>query len=202
MGQEEKVAARIAGKHAEGKVLLETDEILFRGEPRLRIPLSAVKEVAAGPDGLHVRWTGGDAHFALAPNVAARWAKRIANPPTLLDKLGIKSGQRVLLVGSLDKDFARALKQAGADVAATARPDNDVIFVEASSRADLVRLVEVQKHLKRDGAVWVIRPKGVQTITEADVMAEGKKAGLVDVKVARFSESHTAEKFVIPIARR
>jgi hypothetical protein len=33
-------------------------------------------------------------------------------------------------------------------------------------------------------------------------MAAGKAAGLVDVKVVRFSETHTAEKFVIPKSRR
>ena len=31
-----------------------------------------------------------------------------------------------------------------------------------------------------------------------DDLAAGKKAGLVDVKVVSFSETHTAEKFVIP----
>ncbi len=33
-------------------------------------------------------------------------------------------------------------------------------------------------------------------------MAAGKRAGLVDVKVVSFSETVTAEKFVIPMARR
>lgn len=33
-------------------------------------------------------------------------------------------------------------------------------------------------------------------------MAAGKEAGLVDIKVVRFSETHTALKFVIPLARR
>jgi hypothetical protein len=33
-------------------------------------------------------------------------------------------------------------------------------------------------------------------------MAAGKAAGLVDVKVVRFSETHTAEKFVRPVATR
>ncbi|PYR70118.1 MAG: hypothetical protein DMF88_03745 [Acidobacteria bacterium] len=51
-------------------------------------------------------------------------------------------------------------------------------------------------------AIWVIRPKGSQQISESDVMKAGKAAGLVDVKVARFSETHTAEKFVIPVSRR
>jgi hypothetical protein len=48
----------------------------------------------------------------------------------------------------------------------------------------------------------VVRPKGRTEITEDDVMKAGKAAGLVDVKVVRFSETHTAEKFVIPLSRR
>jgi hypothetical protein len=48
----------------------------------------------------------------------------------------------------------------------------------------------------------VIRPKGVTQITEADVLTAGKAAGLVDTKVARFSDTHTAEKLVIPKERR
>ena len=30
-------------------------------------------------------------------------------------------------------------------------------------------------------------------------MSAGKRAGLVDVKVVSFSDTHTAEKFVIPV---
>ena len=48
----------------------------------------------------------------------------------------------------------------------------------------------------------MIRPKGTKAITEAATMAAGKAAGLVDVKVVKFSETHTAEKFVIPVAAR
>jgi len=33
-------------------------------------------------------------------------------------------------------------------------------------------------------------------------MAKAKEAGLVDVKVASYSETHTAEKLVIPVAKR
>jgi hypothetical protein len=49
-----------------------------------------------------------------------------------------------------------------------------------------------------DGAVWVSRPMGSDRISENDVMAAGREAGLYDVKVVRFSDTHTAEKFVIP----
>jgi hypothetical protein len=47
-----------------------------------------------------------------------------------------------------------------------------------------------------------VRPKGVPEISEKDVMDRGRAAGLVDVKVCAFSATHTAEKLVIPKARR
>jgi hypothetical protein len=56
--------------------------------------------------------------------------------------------------------------------------------------------------LKSNGAIWVIRPKGRTEISQGAVMAAGKRAGLVDVKVVRFSPTHTAEKYVIPVAAR
>ena len=33
-------------------------------------------------------------------------------------------------------------------------------------------------------------------------MKAGKAAGLVDVKVVRLSDTHTAEKYVIPVSKR
>jgi hypothetical protein len=48
----------------------------------------------------------------------------------------------------------------------------------------------------------VVAPRGSRDVREADVLAGGKSAGLVDVKVVRFSQTHTAHKFVIPVSRR
>ena len=51
-------------------------------------------------------------------------------------------------------------------------------------------------------ALWVVYPKGKKEITENEVLAAGRKAGLKDVKVVGFSPTHTALKFVIPLDRR
>ena len=131
------------------------------------------------------------------------YVRKGASAPTpLLDKLGIKPGQRILVVGSIDKGFIAAMRAAGADVASRKRTENDLIFVDTPERGALWQLGQLQEHLKRDGAIWTIRPRGVKQITERDVMEAAKLAGLVDVKVARFSETHTAEKLVIPMAQR
>ena len=52
------------------------------------------------------------------------------------------------------------------------------------------------------GMHWTLRPKGTKDLTEAEMMRAGQEAGLVDVKVVSFSDLLTAEKFVIPVAKR
>jgi len=76
------------------------------------------------------------------------------------------------------------------------------IFFGATTASDLERLETLKTMMKPNAALWVIRPKGRPEISEMVVMAAGSAAGLVDVKVVRFSSTHTAEKFVIPLSKR
>ncbi len=112
------------------------------------------------------------------------------------EKLGLRPGHTALVVGIADPHFIAELQQHGVRISSTA--PSDLIFCGVESRAALSALPGLAKRMKRDGALWTIRPKGSPHVSEADVMKAGKAAGLVDVKVVRFSETHTAEKFVIP----
>ena len=202
VGAEAKCTATISGKKTSGKALLETDELVFRGEDlRLTIPYKSVSSIDAKDGVLHIAWLSGVTSFELGPS-AVKWADRIRNPPSRIDKLDVKPGQFVLFVGVRDATLRDEIETRGATVLARGTEPVDAIFIAANQRADLERLVTVQKFLKRNGAIWVIRPKASPDISESDVMAAGKKAGLVDVKVARFSDTHTAEKFVIPVSKR
>ena len=73
-----------------------------------------------------------------------------------------------------------------------------------SRRAPILgRLAALSQALQPAGALWVVRRKGQGApVTEAESMAAGKAAGLVDTKVVGFSETHTAERYVIPVAAR
>ena len=95
------------------------------------------------------------------------------------------------------------MRSAAAEViVGRAAKDSDAIFFGAIDAKELVRLAVLKTAMKQNGALWVIRPKGRPEISERAVMAAGKAAGLVDVKVVSFSPTHTAEKFVIPVADR
>jgi hypothetical protein len=202
MGQEVVGSAEIKGRTIKGKALLETDEILFRGDERLRIPLAEIQKVSADDGRLVVRHKGGTVTFHLGP-AASRWADRIRNPPTLVDKLGVKQGQRVGLLALDDPSFVSQLVERGADVGrGRLRKASDLIFLGVQRPRDLDRLDSLEASLTRDGAIWVVYPKGRSDPSEVDVIEAGKAAGFVDVKVARFSDTHTALKFMIPKARR
>ena len=202
MGAEAKCTLTVGRTRAEGKALLETDALVFRGpETRLSIPYRQMSSVDAKDGVLRVKYAAGAASFELGP-AAAKWADKIRNPPSRADKLGIKPGQRVLIAGVEDAALRTELEARGAEVVTRRAADLDLVFYAANDRAALESLRALQKNLKSNGAIWVVRPKGSAAISEADVMKAGKAAGLVDVKVVRFSDTHTAEKFVIPVKNR
>jgi hypothetical protein len=122
---------------------------------------------------------------------------------TRIEKLGVKTGSDVLLLGiETDKGFMKELRTAGAAVRTSGREPADMIFAMFGHRDDLRRLPPLVARLKTDGVLWTLRPKGSKELTEAEMMGAGQGAGLVDVKVVSFSDVLTAEKFVIPLAKR
>ena len=120
----------------------------------------------------------------------------------LLDKLGVKPGHRIAVIGRFDADFVEQLRARGASVSRRAIRDADHIYLAAATAADLSKISPLKKGLRKDGSFWVVRPKGVKTITETGTQQAGLDAGLVDVKVVSFSPTHTAEKFVYRLADR
>lgn len=202
MGDEVRCTARLGRQRSEGRALLETDDVIFRGDFRAKVPLRSITAVEARDGTLRLSWPEGSLVLELGAR-AERWAERIRSPRSLLDKLGIKGEHSVSVLGIKDAEFLEQLRARAASVTqGKVAKGSNVVFYGASTVAALDKLPSLAAAMARDGAIWVIRPKGGKDITEASVMAAGKAAGLVDVKVVRFSETHTAEKLVIPVAAR
>jgi hypothetical protein len=129
--------------------------------------------------------------------------ERVYTTP-LLDKLGVKPGCRVAIVGVDDEAFRSELAERTHDVTDDRpKPDTDLIFLAADSIGDLMRLRELRRSLRPNGAIWVVSRKGkAATLRDVDVIDAAKAANLVDNKVASFSPSHTALRLVIPVALR
>jgi hypothetical protein len=204
MGYDASCMLTCEGKTSRGTAWLEHKDLVFRGPTRLAIPLASITSATARDGALHVRFGDRSAIFAIG-GAAEKWAARIMNPPSRLDKLGVKAGMSISAIAIGDAVFLDEVERRGAKLIrsapAASRPA-DQIFYGANHRDALVRLAALSKVIQPNGAIWVVRPKGRAEITETDTMAAGKRAGLVDVKVVSFSDTHTAEKFVIPVARR
>lgn len=122
----------------------------------------------------------------------------------LLDKLGVRPGMRVSLLDVRDDPFTADLRaRTGGDVTeGEPQPESDMIFVAVDGPGDLQRLAALKGAIRSDGAVWAVFRKGRKDFNENHVLAGGLAAGLVDVKVVRFSETHSALKFVIRKSER
>lgn len=204
MGREATCTVRVGRKTATGKALLETRELIFRGDGlRLKIPFAEIRAVAVRRGTLSVRGPDGEVRLELGAEAAA-WAGKIKSPPSRLDKLGVKPGLKVSLVGGLEPAFIEELRARTEDVSqGRPRSGSDLLFYAVEAPADLERLAGLKKSLQPAGALWVVRAKGpAAKVSESAVMAAGKAAGLVDTKVVAFSATHTAERLVIPVARR
>jgi hypothetical protein len=202
VGSEQLCTVRTEGKTSKGKVLLETSEIIFRGDFRLKIPLASLQSTIAKDGELRLKWDGGSAILELGDS-AAKWADKILHPKSTAEKLGIKPGLTVSVRGIRDAGFIREVRASAKAVSNTKLlPESDLIFVGASESADLGEVGGLLPSLAKSGALWIVYLKGKQEITEGQVLAAGRAAGLVDVKVVKFSETHTALKFVWPKAAR
>jgi hypothetical protein len=204
MGLEATCEVRHGRQVSSGKARLEEKELLFRADSadfRLKIPLSAAR-AEAKRGALRVEWPEGVATFALGRD-AEKWALRIRSPRGLLDKLGVEPGARVAVIGIDDAEFLRQLALRTTDLSeGRARKESDVIVVGMTKKADLHRLETLRASIKSGGAIWVVWPKGRKELREDDVRAFGTSVGLVDVKVAAFSATHSALKLVIPLRLR
>jgi hypothetical protein len=210
MGSELPCRATMGDRSGAGKALLETNELVFRGDKkdfRFRIAFEDIKKVVALGDRLVIDGPKVHAVLELGAKYAARWAEKIKNPPTRLDKLGIAEGTKMCVVGVDDPQFRSEVEARGAKATWGKLVDGvELVFFGVEKGSELPRLGKMKESLAPAGGVWVVRPKGAAAsaagVGEAEVRAAAKAAGLVDVKVCAFSATHTADKYVIPVAKR
>jgi hypothetical protein len=189
VGQECDCKVDFGGRTFEGRALLETSELIFRGETRLKIAFKDMSAIEASDGRLLISFPQGKAVFHLGDR-AGKWAHKILHPPSRMDKLGVQAGSRLRWIGAPDPAFRREAEERGA---AFVRSNPDIAFVCAPNARELAEIDRLPP-----GPVWIVYPKGKAELREIDVLNAGRAAGLVDIKVASFSATQTALKFVPP----
>ncbi len=142
---------------------------------------------------------------------------------SVVEKLGVKSGLKVWVVGGGDYLLPRLSEVVGEegkllhyeewrdfDRDASSLGEVDVFLFWVGKKPVLELFFrEVRPFLKSTGAIWVglVKKKfrkgdGGDSLGEFDVLRAGRDAGYVDVKVVSLSDSEYALKFVIPVSER
>jgi hypothetical protein len=191
MGKEAICRVRHGGMEWTGKAHLEEDQITVRGDHRVVAPLK--REASTEGGWLRIPTALGNLEIELGDE-AGKWAAAIQNPRTLIDKLGLKPGQQIAALHFTDVSWLGDLPHD-----ATILGSNyDAILLLAETAQDLDEVVELLPNLAERGMLWIIFPKAVKVISDANVFAAGKAAGLVDIKTCRFDARLTGLKFVRP----
>jgi hypothetical protein len=196
MGREARAWGQLSDGESDGKLLWEPPKLIFRGAVRGIYQGHALRGIRAEGDDIVL---SDGTRFSLDPGQAEKWVHAILNPPTRLDKLGVKPGMTVVVDGVDDEAF---LEELAGRVEAEIGPgedfeDVDLLFLAADDLGQLDRLEDLQGALAEKGAIWVVSQKGkAAPLKDVDVMASARGVGLVDTKVCAFSKTHTALRFV------
>lgn len=202
MGAEAKATLKIGRQSYEGIALLETDELRFRGDTRMRIALRDVSAVSAKDGTLRIEHANGVASLVIG-DAAEAWAEKIRSPRTLADKLGVKRGMQVAVIDVEDAEVLLDLAAKGAELVMGSVPqDAPMVLVRVVRPSQLAALSAMTSRIARNGAIWVVHPRGDASVADTVIFAAARDAGLTYTKVVRFSELDTAEKLVIPRTAR
>ena len=103
-----------------------------------------------------------------------------------------------------DASFLKMLRERTSDIVmGKQRRPCDIVFMRARDGRDLARLAEIKTWIEPNGAIWVIRQKGPGSpLRDTDLIEAGLAAGLVDNKIASFSDTEGAMRFVFRLRDR
>jgi hypothetical protein len=182
-------------------VHLDTRALQVSGRPRIEVRFAEIERVEVAGGGLRLSTPRG-LLVIQAGEQAQAWAEKIRTPAPRAKKLGLKAGASVALSGLADPLLAAEVESAGAQLVAL-KAGVDLVFFGVQTADELARLPALAQRLAPAGALWVVRTKGRgASVSEQAVRAAARGAGLVDVKVVAFSDTQSADKFVIPLAER
>ncbi|HEY4307013.1 MAG TPA: hypothetical protein VGM82_21255 [Gemmatimonadaceae bacterium] len=184
-------------------VLLETDDLIVRGDARVKVPRLSITKVGARAGVVTIVSPAATVSLTLG-DAAAKWQKKLEEAPKqLIDKLDVKPDAKVWL---WHIDDAMLTEQVNARTmnASSGRSASscDMVFVQVNSDAELDRIDRAAKAIVVNGAIWVVHPKGKTGVRDTAIFARGKALGLTYTKVARVSATLSAEKLVWPRASR
>jgi len=197
MGREAICDCTFDGTTTKVKALLESEELVLRGDIRLRAPLHALHHVRVESESLCFNLDKGPIRLDLGAAAAKSWAKKIKSPPpSLAAKLGI-TGKTLRTIGPISD---RALDSALGSAALISGRNPDLILAYVDTPESLAAtLREAKAQLARSIPIWLVYRKGPgHPLNESAIRTTLRANGLMDTKVASVSPELTALRFNLP----
>jgi ethanolamine utilization microcompartment shell protein EutS len=196
VGREARCECRWPGGSGEVKALLEATEIILRGSLRRTLAIADLSDVRVDGDDLVFSAGEDRIELTLGSAIAAKWAKKVAEPPpTLAQKLGIAADAKAYVIGTVTvAEVAQALDGALTAVIA----DAAVALAVVGTQADLEHALAL--HQAKLGAIplWVVHRKGPKAISgDAAVRVHLRGNGYVDTKSCAVSPEYSATRYSV-----
>lgn len=195
MGRETNCKCDWAGTIGNVKVLLESTELIVRGDIRRRVPIHSLRSVEAKSGRLIFNSDGDKVQLFLGAPIAEKWVEAIKKPPpSLARKLGITDKIVVRVIGNVtDEALNEALRESSQ--ISEKNPDLIVACVETpESLAAALRAAKPQ--LLKFTPIWMIYPKrSGHPLNESAIRSLLRSRGMMDTKVASVSNRLTALRF-------
>lgn len=194
MGLELKTVARQGSVEALGKLYLDSKQLRFTSkELKFCVELGPSLKVSTEGTLLVISQTRSKISFELG-SALNQWVKKIRNPPSRIDKLGVKPGMRCWLGGRFEAAFQAELKAAGATMTKQI-PKCSIAFRHIAHRDQLDQLIECCEALPAKTNLWVVWPKGNSDVTQAEVLSTVQRSGFGPSKTASFSQDLSSMRF-------
>lgn len=200
MAMESTCKLQVGKDHYDGRVRMDGDHIDFSGQTKFRFRLNETRNARCEDDTILFSFHGNGVSIKLGQTrMAQTWLEHILHPQTLADKLGIRDGHTINVLNLDEDDLRGHLDDKKARVATYNGDASDLILLGVDRPSELRQLESLGENIPANGAIWVILPKSVRTITRANVLAAAREAGLRYAdEVIDFSETQTAYKVIRP----
>jgi hypothetical protein len=199
MGREAKTLCIEGRQKFEVRAHLDGQALQLTGAKKLTLPLTQVRAATVEGEDLKIASPGAAFALRLGARQAEAWAKKILNPPSLADKLGINPGLSVALIGhrvaEIEDAVAGAAKVKRATLSAASLGATDITAVTLSPAGAEKQIAAAAKAIGMATALWLVYRKGTKPNGD-EIIRLARAAGLKDTKVARISETHAALRFI------
>ena len=123
---------------------------------------------------------------------------------TAVQKLGVKEGERIEVVGDVGPGLRDGLKEAiGRGLVRAGELDGAVVLVENMDEAKET-LVRYRARIKDSGYLWIVtRKRGHERyLNQMQIVPIAKRVGMIDNKTCSIDDERSGIRFVVPRAAR